>query len=64
VSNGQYDGFSQFFDLLVEATDVSVLFGWSFFDFHGSDSWVVLSWELFEENVRIFVYADKFSGFE
>ncbi len=64
VSDGQDDGFSQFFDLLVEATNIGVFFWWSFFDFHGSDSWVILSWELFEENIRIFIYADKFSRSE
>lgn len=42
VSNWQDDGFSQFLNLLIKATDVGILFRRSLFYFHGSDSGVIL----------------------
>lgn len=43
VSNWQNDSFSQFFDLLIKATDVGILFRRSLFNLHGSDSGIIFS---------------------
>ena len=48
VSDWQYDGFSQFFNLFIKAANVCVFLWWSFFNLHGSYSWIVFSWQFFE----------------
>ncbi len=41
VSNWQYDGFSQLFNLLIESTDISIFLRRSLFNLHRSDSWII-----------------------
>ncbi len=61
VCDWQDNSFSKFFNLFIKSTNVSILFGWSLFDLHWSDSWVILGWEFFKENVGIFIDTNKLS---
>lgn len=64
MSDWQHDGLTKLFDLLVQATNVAVLLLWSFLNFHGFDSRVVLSRQLIEDDVRVFIDTHQLSRLE
>ena len=59
VSHRQHNSFNQLFNLLVESTDVGVLFNWSLVDFHGFDAGIILGWQLFIDDETLFVARDQ-----
>lgn len=58
MSNGENNSFSELLNLFIEATNVCILFGWSFLYLHGPDPRVILSRELLEQNIRVLVNAN------
>jgi len=58
VCDRQDNGFSELFDLFIQASDIGVLFGGFFVDFHGLDPGVVLGREFLEQNIGILVDSD------
>lgn len=57
------NGFSQFLDLFVQTTNISVLFARLLIDLHGLDSAVILVGEFLEENVSVLIHSYKLSRF-
>jgi hypothetical protein len=62
--HGPDDSLDQLFNLLVQTTDVGVLFGGLLVDFHGLNSAVVLGRECVENEVRVLVDTDEITGLE
>ena len=64
MGDGKNNSFSEFFDLFIESTNVSVLFWGSFIYFHGFNSVIIFGWKLLKQDVGIFVNSNKLSRFE
>jgi len=62
--HGPDDSLDQLFNLLVQTTNVGVLFGRLLVDLHGLDSAVVLGGECVENEVRILVDANEVTRLE
>jgi len=62
--HGPDNSLYQLFNLLVQTTDVGVLFGGLFVDFHGLDSAVVLGGESVENEVRVLIDTDEITRLE
>lgn len=61
MSDRQHDSLSQFFDLLVQASDISVLLRRLFLKLHGLDPRVILSRQLLQQNIGVLINANQLS---
>mmetsp|Transcript_99148 Transcript_99148/g.300955 ORF Transcript_99148/g.300955 Transcript_99148/m.300955 type:complete len:210 (+) Transcript_99148:1637-2266(+) len=59
VRHWQHDGLDQLLDLLVQATDVTVLVGWPLVNLHGLHPRVVLGRQLVKHQVGVLVDSDE-----
>ena len=62
--HGPDDGLHELFYLLIQTTNVAVLLGGLFIDFHSLDSAIVLSGQGVQDEVGILIDADKIAGLE
>lgn len=64
MCDGQDDSLDKLLDLLVQTTDVAVLFSGPLVDLHGLYSGIVLCRERLQNQVRVFVDAHKVTWLE
>ena len=60
----QHDGFHQFFDLLLQTTNISVCFGGALVDLHRLYPGVEFGWKFVEYEIRVLVDTDEIGRLE
>ena len=64
VSHGKDDGFDEFLNLFIQATNISVFFSRSLIDFHRFNTRIILRRQFLIDNKALFVDSNKFTRLE